>query len=307
MKRFLIKCIFLILLLNLLMAQTSTEFKDARQQLLFYKNEGEKVIPEFRRQIRPFLNQFEKAIEQEIEYEVVPSQNVQAMAYLKRGKRFIQIHAGILEVIDWVATATIINGAGYRDCSYVYLKHLFDGIKNNTESQSVHGPLAKVYSPFGFASINGSKCGGVSDSLLLSNSRFREFRKALIGGSVRWLLSHELGHHIYDHVDTESKSHSENRGREMKADLFAFRMMTTDDMELFFAMPILLIIANLGGTAENEPNESYPAGTTRFKVMLEALDNLMKNDASFRAYIQESGNLEKWNILINALKVEMAR
>lgn len=290
------------------MAQTSTEFENAREQLLFYKNEGEKVIPKYRRQIRPFLTQLEKSIEKEIEYEVVASQNVQAVAYFKDGKRHIQINAGILEVIDWVATATIINGSGYRDCSYIYIKHLFDGIKNNTEAESVHGPLAKVYSPFGFAAINQSKCRGVSESLLLSNPGFREYRKALIGGSVRWLLSHELGHHIYNHIyKTKSRIPAENRRREMEADLFAFRMMTTYDMEPFFAMPIFLIIANLGGTVEDEPNSSYPAGATRFKVMLKALNDLMENDASFRAYLREYGNLQKWNILINALKAEMAR
>ena len=308
MKRFIVKClfVFLILIFNLLMAQSSAELREARQQLLTYKNEGERVIHKYRRQIRPFLNQAEKLIEQDVEYEVTVSHNAQAVAYLDGDKRYIQINAGLLEVIDWVATTTIINAAGYRECSYAYLLHLFDGIKNNTVAEDVHGPLTKVYSPFGFASINHGKCSGISDSLLLNNPEFQEFRKALIGGSVRWLLSHELGHHIHKH-DTKPETFAESRQREMEADSFAFRMMNTDDMEPFFAMPILLIIANLGGTVENEPNASHPAGTKRFRVMLDALDNLMENDANFRAYLRRGGNLKKWNILIDTLKAEMGR
>jgi hypothetical protein len=96
----------------------------------------------------------------------VCTEGVNGISSRQGGQRTIEITAGMLEVIDWLATAQGVEAmTGEKECEAAYIKYVGDGVTENTErhnenenrvSQKIR--LQLITSPYQFYSSHDSIC-----------------------------------------------------------------------------------------------------------------------------------------------------
>ncbi len=245
-------------------------------------------IPEFRRQVREFLDENEKKIEASITYTVLPVAGVNAQAVTVGGSRQILVGAGLVQVLEWLSVSMLMPRLGDKGCAVAYQRHVLAGIEANGR----HPKVAKVFEPFTFASRNGALCRGISFTAYGRDEGAQELTPAYIGASFRHVLAHEVAHHILGH---HARNDEESRRNEEAADAFAFRVSSAEPTALLLTIPAHLLFAGLGANVEDEAKSSHPSGPRRVEALAGALKALPSQDPDFKRYLSESGLSARWS------------
>ena len=257
-------------------------------------------IPEFRRQVRAFLDDREKRIEASIDYSVLATGAVNAQAIQAGGKRKILVGAGVLQVFEWLSVGNMMSRWSSRDCGVEYQKHVISGVVANGNAPEV----ARVYEPFTFARRHPEICRGVSYSAFENDTAAKELQPAVLGASFRHILAHELAHQIFNH---HAQTDEESRRNEEEADAFAFRVSSADPSSIILALPAYQVLAGLGADIEDEAKSSHPAGARRMQTFAGALKALPVDEPEFRRYLDENGLRTRWNQAVDQLIQEIAK
>src|SRR6266852_5228126 len=94
----------------------------ASETLDWYKNRGDYLVPEFRKEIRKGLSAAHRELEDQIKYDVISTWNVNAQAIRRNNVSRTGLGAGLLAVIDWVSTAMAIDAEFHkRQCTSAYI------------------------------------------------------------------------------------------------------------------------------------------------------------------------------------------
>jgi hypothetical protein len=263
------------------------------------QNLGNSRISEFRTQVRPFLSDRERSIEDSIDYAVLSTGAVNAQAVTKDGKRKIVVGAGVLQIFEWLSVGDLMQRWGARECGIEYSKHIFTGVIANGQAPQ----STRVYEPFAFASRHPDICSGASYAAFDRDAPAKQLQMAMVGASYRFLLAHELAHHIFNH---HAQNNEQSRTNEEQADAFAFRVSSYDPSAIGLALPAYQVLANLGAEVEDEAKSSHPAGLRRMQSFAGALKALPTNDPAFRRYLAENGLTQRWNQAVDQLVQQIA-
>ncbi|MBL8171245.1 MAG: hypothetical protein JNJ50_24005 [Acidobacteria bacterium] len=263
---------------------------------------GTSRIPEFRRQIRPFLNEREKLIEASITYSILATEavNGQAVNSDGNGKRKILIGAGWLRTIEWLSISNLIPRWSTKECAIEYQRHVISGVITNGASPQT----ARVFEPFTYALRHREICPDVRYSAFENDDAAQQLQKAMVGASFRWLLAHELGHHINNHRATNDE---ESRRNEEQADDFAFRVASADPSSIVLALPAYLLAIGLGSDVEGEAKSTHPAGARRFQAFAGALKSLPNRDPEVKRYLDDNGLMGRWNQIVTQMIQEITK
>ena len=259
---------------------------------------AQRSIRVFRQGVGASLNSEERQIEAGIEYEVEPTWNTNASASISTlGARRIQVSAGGFGVLQWLAASVTASRWGATSqCALDYASHAIDVISENTRNARLGTPPTRMYEFFAFAR-NQRVCGSFSPEAYGRDQDGQVFMRAAHGQSIRWVLSHELAHHLHGHLDWVTKrtprpSLSQRRDNERDADRFALRAVTREEPGgIVLALPAYILFGGTSCSPAEESASSHPSAEWRIGIMVEALLDFVKTDAEFRRAAQASGKL----------------
>jgi hypothetical protein len=207
----------------------------------------------------------------------------------------IETTAGFVQVIDWMSSAMVIGDRlGEAECFGSYVEYLTNGTLENNDRIASHQPLEPVFSPCIFARRNRSLCPGISVESFRAHPGADGMRELLLAGSLKFLLAHELGHHLLGHVGTHGSA-GVVRDQKKAADEFAFHATALSGSNPIEAMPVLMLFGALEGfSLEGEEGRNHPAGVRRFVTMVEAGERMIANDEKAVAYMRSNGTYNKF-------------
>ena len=257
---------------------------------------GRSVVAEFKEQVHPHLTAEESAIAGQITYSVIPSPVANAQARIdSTGRRRIEIGAGMMLTYELFSVAMVMQQYGNPQCGKEYINVLFDGIAEATYLKDLGQASQPGVEPFRYAAQHPEFCKDVTLQRFRASPAAMKAQQALLGGSLRWLLAHELGHHLRGHVKSRPRDTEDSRQREEEADDFANKIAAKDGPDaIMWAMPAYLTMARLGASGENESKSTHPAGARRARIIFDSLRDLPDKDASFRADLKRRGLLDAW-------------
>jgi hypothetical protein len=288
-------------------SQTSNQ-QQIGQLLRWYKDRADHLIGEFRPQIRTGLSAADRAVEESIHYRVVANTgNANAQAKRIDGVNYTFIGAELIQVIDWLATALAIDTSfGERACTAGYISYLSDGINGNTAAVISGNKLKAVASPFGFAQLRPDLCPNMTEAVFRNRKNADDIRELYVGGSIRLLMAHELGHHVHHDTWSTAASRRESREREKAADEFSFRILALSGTVPIEGLPLILLFTSVEGfSAEGESASDHPAGVRRLRDMFEASDEAISSNEVVRAALIRSGKLNQWKQMVALLKQQV--
>jgi hypothetical protein len=292
--------------LILAFAQTpSVQPSDYQTALLWYKDRGEVIRAELLQELRHGLTPAQARGEAEINYRIF-AENGNTSAYATRleGDRVVDIGAGLLQVLDWVATA--VGGVGAfpsgATCAEAYIPYLADGIRENSRRGRRRAPLVPVAAFFTYAQTHRDTCRGITETSYRARQRADKARAIAFAASFKFLLAHEMSHHLLGHVRElpRSLSTSEVRQQETDTDKLALKLLVKTGTNPIQALPLLLLFGALedwsvlGG--------DHPATVDRFKWAWDAALAILKDDPEFEPALRKSGEWEGWTKAVALLK-----
>lgn len=282
--------------------------QDIAQLLEWYKGRAEYLIGEFRPQIRSGLSPEDRAVEESVHYRVVANTgNANGQAKRINGVNYTYIGAELIQVIDWLATSLAIDTAfGQRACTIAYISYLADGINGNTAAVISGHPLQVVGSPFVFAQLRPDLCSDMTEMRFRARQRAVDMREMYVGGSIRLLMTHELGHHVHHDTWLNAASIRDKRDREKAADDFAFRTLALSGTIPIEGLPLILLFSSVEGfSVEGETASDHPAGVRRLRDMFEVSENAVDSDEAVRAALLKSGKMAQWKQMVALLKQQV--
>lgn len=276
----------------------------------FYARNGMSAIMPSWDSIRQQVPPQDRKIADQVRLVVQPTEGVNAWASIESGSRTITITAGILEIIDWLATAEAVNAiTGEKLCQTSYVKYLGDGVADNTDRHSSGLPPKIVTSPYQFYMAHRSICSAVGPDLVNSNQRATLTRNLVMNESIKYILGHELGHQVYDYPFAKV-NWCEQQKREIRADSYSFALLSHSGESPLLAMPVLLIFASVEGFTTDDRYNTHPAAMKRAVAMIEATRAEVATDSELRAAIRKTGKLGEFNSYLDqfeaAVKDQMA-
>ena len=276
------------------------------ETLDWYKNRGNYLVTDIRKEIRAALSRADRTLEEQIQYDVISTWNANAQAIRRNGVSRTGISAGLFAVIDWVSTAMAFQAEFHKNrCASAYIDYLTDGFLKNSKAASGAGTFTKVGSPWTFAYYNPQICSGISLPVFRTNKRADDLRELWVRGSIEFILAHELGHHVLEHTASNPKDYPESRKRETAADKFAFKTMAVAGMNPMFAMPIVLLWSELEGFSI-EGEGTHPAGVRRMHAMVAAAKEAVDSDPEVKAALRRNGTQEQWDTLVRTLDAQLS-
>jgi hypothetical protein len=268
---------------------------DYQQALQWYKTRGETVRSRLLTELRTALTAQQTAVESQIEYRLFADNgNIAAYATRLNGKRVVDVGAGLLQVLDWVATASaaVLPFRTGGVCANAYVPYLSDGIRDNTRRRDRRVLLEPVKSFFAYAESH-SECEGISEPAFRASRNATAARDMAFAGSFKLLLAHEMSHHLHGHVDLPRPSEtSASRARETQADKTALVLLTKSGTNPMEALPLLLMFGGINEFADT--GGSHPSSVERLRWAWEAAGELLKEDKEFKRFLERSGQYEQW-------------
>lgn len=258
---------------------------------------GRSVTSNFKEQVYPRLSAKERSIAEQIIYRIVatPAANAQARVDA-HGQRRIEVGAGLMLTYELMSVAMTMQAYGNPQCGKDYIEELFAGIDESTYLSRLGQKARPGVEPFEYAARHPSNCQNVTVRNFQENSNAMRGQQALLGGSLRWLLAHELGHHLFNHVMSAPENTADSRRRESEADSFANRIAVVDGPDAIgWAMPAYLTMIRLGASGENENASTHPAGARRARILFDTLAALPDKVPAFRADLEARGLLQSWS------------
>lgn len=270
----------------------------------FYRTRGTALVKDARAEVVSTLTPAQRQVEETIGYSIPVSGNANAFARRLNGQRSIEITTGIIQMIDFLS---ISISAGITmeksDCADEYMAHVFDGISRNS-SRVAAGltPNVRVAGPFLYASEHGGACRGLTVEAFRRHPMADTIREGMIAGSIKFLVGHEIGHHVLNHAGTKPASLADSRERERAADTLALRAMARTDTNPILGLPVMVLFGGVEGfEIEGEASSTHPAGVARLVTMLDAGRKLLANDPGFKAHLRQTGKENEWSAFIDAL------
>jgi hypothetical protein len=255
-----------------------------------YQEHGNLLLSRVRSALRDQSSAADRAVQDQIHASIPPVEYVNGVAYQKNGTRYIEISAGLVEVVDWVATAEAISVlTGNRDCETRYVNYLGDAITKNTGLHRDRFSLLPVLSPFGFYDRNGPSCPLVTVDDIKNNPRANLTRDLVINESFMQVYAHEVGHHIYNDPFSSAANWCEQQKREARADAYSFKVLTGPDQSPLVAIPVLLIFAEYEGFSADDRGRSHPAALKRVLAMMRATRAQIDNDSELQESLRKTG------------------
>jgi hypothetical protein len=262
------------------------------------------AVSRLRSFMREGLSSSERAIERTIDYEVVPTWNTNAYATITRGgQRRIQMFVGDMVIMQWLSFAMVSPRWGApEDCVVSYISEMVDAIvANSTEQRTGSGRLVPVYSLLDYVERRPRLCRGFSRTAYERDAVGRGNAAEMHTASIRWVLAHELAHHLRGHLDerkpkgTRSEQLEQSRRNEREADIFALSEITRGDSgAVMMAMPAFLLASAFSCTVEEEPDATHPSAEWRWGLMVDAVRSFASIDRDFRQWATEQGVLERF-------------
>jgi hypothetical protein len=277
-------------------AQMSPE-QSARKLLVQYKQGGERHVRALRPELFANLDSRSKSIEKAISYEVFEEGNLNAYARIENGRRTVVLSAGLIQWIDYTATAVIIDQHFKRtDCGHDYMVYVAQGVAENSyRKRTGRGALQPVGDPFAFMRDVKSNCGRMSSTQFTSNKTAMALRDLLINSTMKLLISHEVAHHVLGHLEGRRASNdAESRRQEAEADAWALKRLVVTDSNPIEAMPLFLLFAYLEGFDLDESGGTHPTGINRLHELAISAKKIFDQDAEFQQYLRSQGKKEKW-------------
>jgi hypothetical protein len=262
-----------------------------------YQQHTRVIVNNARDLIEPVLSLEERTIAVSVRYRVTASRGVGASASVPDGQRLIVIHAGIVQVIEWISDAILIEGELSRPgCVRDYMAYLGPAIIQNTERTSA-GLAPNAVSPP--ARFTTGSCSGVTPAQFAAVPRIGDRKAGLIEASILFLYLHELGHHVKRHTaSSPSGSLAMSRANEDEADRWAIATALKARQSLAAALPIFHLIAATGGNSiEAELKATHPLGVRRFMTLFAEIRDFYKANPTAwgnpSTYAQMMSHLEK--------------
>jgi hypothetical protein len=277
-----------VLLLGFICASSRSQGQSA-SDLSAYQSIGNLMLARVRQALRDQSTPADRALQDQIDASIVPAAWVNGVAYQRGGKRYIEITAGMIEIIDWVATAEAMTvAAGHKDCEIRYVNYLGDAIAQNTGLYRDKMQLASVPSPYLFYDHNRPSCPHVTQQDIQHNERANLTRDLVMNESLMQVFAHEVGHHKYN--DTASSvPWCEQQKREARADAYSFQVLTGPDQSPLVAIPVLLIFATVEGFSGEDNDQTHPAALKRVLAMMEATRAQINSNSELRSALQKTG------------------
>jgi hypothetical protein len=268
----------------------------------FYRRNGELMMSRIRQALRDQSSPGDRAVQDEITTTITPIGGVNGVAYQKSGRRYIEITAGFVEIIDWVATAQAITViTGQRECETRYDRYLGDAIGENTSLRSDNLALRMVTSPYQFYENNRPLCPHITPDQVNSNERASSMRTLVMNESLMLIYAHEVGHHIYNDPFS-SASWCEQQKREARADAYSFKVLSGPDQSPLVAVPVLLIFATIEGFSGEDTGQTHPAALKRLLAMVDATRRQLDSDSELRSALQRTGRSAEFYRYIDQLE-----
>jgi hypothetical protein len=276
------------------------------ETLDWYRNRGDYLVPEFRKELRKGLSSADRMLEEQIQYDVVWTWNANAQAIHRNGVSRTGLGAGLLVVLDWVSTAMAIDAEFHkRQCASEYITSLTSAISQNSTAAAGIGSFTKIGSPFAFAHDKSQICSGITISAFRANHRADDLRELWIAGSVEFIMAHELGHHVLGHTASKPKNYPESRERETAADKFAFKTMAGANVNPIFAMPMVILWSKLEGFSI-EGESTHPAGIRRMRALVAAANEVVNSDPELKAALRRNKTQEQWDKFVSTLDEQLS-
>ncbi len=251
-------------------------------------------VTAFREQVREHLSAADRRIEEAIEYEVAPSWNVNAFAFrTPSGQRRIQVFAGDFRILQWISMSVVAPRWGASPaCVTGYLQHVTDGILDNSRRATTGQTLKPVYEFWQYTRQYPRACPGLSAEAYGRDQEGQANVQSVHGASIKWVLSHELGHHLRGHVDDRNRAIDHVRDQEKEADLFALHELTRESPgDVFLALPSYLLVSALSCSKADEPKDSHPSGAWRISLAGDTIREFVRTDPDLRKWARETGQL----------------
>jgi hypothetical protein len=232
---------------------------------------GDGVIARVRAEMRNSMTAGEKSLDESIAYYTVESSEVNAFAAIKRGQREITVYTGLIEVIDYLATVEAASLRWNRpSCSGEYTSYLADLATSNFTTIMQGLPVRDTVGPFQYMKSNPAICPNVSQDDMMANKRSSgDVRTIQIQESVKFILLHELAHHLHNDFSPTSDL-IEKRARESRADNYAFQSMLHPPEIPTVAINIIALFAAEEDLRLDIASSNHPSGLRRMKAMIDA-------------------------------------
>jgi hypothetical protein len=253
--------------------------------------------------IKEQVSAHDGAIASQIDVSVRATEGVNGISSRHGSQRTIEITAGMLEVIDWLATAQGVEAiTGQKECEQAYIKYVGDGVTENTERHNENPgiQLQIVTSPFQFYRSHSSICKRIDPDQLDRNRNASLTRTLVMNESIKYVLGHELGHQIDN--DFTSVGWCEQQKRETRADAYSFRLLSHQDESPLNAFLILSIFAMVENYSPDDRGHTHPAALKRQVKMVDATMAQLADDTEMQESLREAGQLATFKSYMAQLK-----
>jgi hypothetical protein len=242
---------------------------------------ADKSVGVFRQSIGSFLSERERAIEKSIQYRVDRSWSMDASAsFVGRKERQIHIGVGLYFALQELSMGFVSPRWGVAPrCVGDYIDLVARATNDNSVAIRRGSTPSSGFPPFSNFTLQDRNCGPLSIDRWSRDEEGQSLQQASHGASVRWVLAHELAHHLKGHVDRSPASLADSRQNESTADRFAFDLITADDPGMvMLALPAYLMVATFSCSQGEEPISTHPSAAGRLKTLLEGLERLERDE-----------------------------
>jgi hypothetical protein len=284
-------------------AAPAAQVKSDVRSVDFYTRNGMAALTPSWNSIKQQVSAHDRQIADQIDVSVRATEGVNGISSRPGGQRTIEITAGMLEVIDWLATAHGVEAmTGELKCEAAYVKYVGDGVTENTErhNESEGVPLQLVTSPYQFYSSHRSICTNVSPDQVNGSRNGSLTRTLTMNESIKYVLGHELGHHINN--DFTRIGWCEQQKRETRADAYSFKLLSHSGESPMNAFLILSIFATVENYSANDQGRTHPAALKRQVKMVDATLAQLDDDTELRDSLKASGKLAAFESYLTQLK-----
>ena len=269
--------------------------EDVDQAQEYWRGVSETLLRNARRLVTPTLGVAERDVESQINYRVAASGNMNALAYLDGGRRYVQLRSMTTQIFGWIATAESMAAETNNEaCFLAYMKYFGSNVLQNSRATSA-GVKKISYEPL-LAISKGlvPECGApvTTYERIVANERAYIAKQAEASFLLLWL--HEVGHHVLGHVDNPNVSLVERRRRESDADEWAIRTITNANQFASVGRPFFYFVTIFQGMSlADEERSTHPLGTRRTRDIVSAITPAVRSNSQLMSFLRQRANGEE--------------
>ena len=248
----------------------------------WYKEASITVINNARKMVEPVLPLASREVARHVLHRVTASPGFGAFAAWESDRRLVVIHAGTIQMCEYLAEAIIFNDElGATGCFDEYSNYLGTRLIENSNRMADHLDPRPLVNPLLFSDSIGQSgpCGKIDGDDFRTRPDLGEHRAKMMDASIVFLYLHELAHHLLGHADNLKPGHSPpsidtRRRQEDEADRWAITTALKARHNLLAAAPVFNLIALTGGNSlEAERLTDHPLGIRRVLTLFEEVAN----------------------------------